>query len=83
MLDVAVLLLQDFLKNNRGIDDGSDLPEEYMSNLYDRIINDEIKMKVRPCACIKPALVHASDHRCFVLLGITSAHSTQEQWCME
>ena len=37
---------QDFLKNNRGIDDGSDLPEEYMSNLYDRIINDEIKMKV-------------------------------------
>ena len=40
--------LQDFLKNNRGIDDGSDLPEEYLSNLYDRIINDEIKMKVRP-----------------------------------
>lgn len=46
--DRAVLLLQDFLKNNRGIDDGSDLPEEYMSNLYERIINDEIKMKVPP-----------------------------------
>ncbi len=44
---VVVVTPQDFLKNNRGIDDGSDLPEEYMSKLYDRIINDEIKMKVR------------------------------------
>ncbi len=40
--------VQDFLKNNRGIDDGADLPEEYLSQLYDRIINDEIKMKVCP-----------------------------------
>lgn len=40
--------MQDFLKNNRGINDGADLPEEYMTELYDRIINDEIKMKVRP-----------------------------------
>ena len=39
----------DFLKNNRGIDDGQDLAEDYMSELYDRIIQDEIKMKV--CAC--------------------------------
>lgn len=41
-------MVQDFLKNNRGINDGADLPEEYMTELYDRIINDEIKMKVRP-----------------------------------
>ena len=40
--------VQDFLKNNRGIDDGADLPEAYLSDLYDRIINDGIKMKVRP-----------------------------------
>ena len=37
----------DFLKNNRGIDDGQDLAEDYMSELYDRIIQDEIKMKVQ------------------------------------
>ena len=37
---------QDFLKNNRGINDGADLPEAYMLEIYDRIINDEIKMKV-------------------------------------
>jgi brefeldin A-inhibited guanine nucleotide-exchange protein len=34
-----------FLKNNRGINDGQDLPEEFMAALYDRIVNNEIKMK--------------------------------------
>lgn len=34
-----------FLKNNRGINDGQDLPESFMSALYDRIVNNEIKMK--------------------------------------
>lgn len=47
--------MQDFLRNNRGINDGADLPEEYMSKLYDNIVNDEIKMKVStspfPRAC--------------------------------
>ena len=38
--------LQDFLRNNRGINDGGDLPEEYMSSLYERIQTNEIKMKV-------------------------------------
>ena len=41
---------QDFLRNNRGIDDGADLQEDYMSDLYDRIVNNEIKMKVRASA---------------------------------
>ncbi|KAK9829453.1 hypothetical protein WJX72_005963 [[Myrmecia] bisecta] len=36
---------QDFLRNNRGINDGGDLDEEYMTSLYDRIVNNEIKMK--------------------------------------
>lgn len=35
----------DFIRNNRGIDDGKDLPEEYMRSLYGRIIKHEIKMK--------------------------------------
>jgi len=34
-----------FLKNNRGINDGHDLPADYMSALYDRIAVHEIKMK--------------------------------------
>lgn len=35
----------DFLRNNRGIDDGKDLPEDYLRSLYERISRNEIKMK--------------------------------------
>ncbi|KAL4382010.1 hypothetical protein HN51_005581 [Arachis hypogaea] len=35
----------DFIKNNRGIDDGKDVPEEYLRSLYERISKNEIKMK--------------------------------------
>lgn len=35
----------DFIRNNRGIDDGKDLPEEYLGNLYDHIVKNEIKIK--------------------------------------
>ncbi|KAL2603207.1 hypothetical protein R1flu_013143 [Riccia fluitans] len=35
----------EFIRNNRGIDDGKDLPEDFMSALYDRISTNEIKMK--------------------------------------
>eukprot|EP00955_Chlamydomonas_euryale_P053114 355369-Chlamydomonas_euryale.AAC.19 len=34
-----------FLKNNRGINDGGDLPEDFMSALYERIVHNEIQMK--------------------------------------
>ena len=34
-----------FLKNNRGIDDGQDLDQEELGALYDRIVNNEIKLK--------------------------------------
>ncbi|KAF6160227.1 hypothetical protein GIB67_018996 [Kingdonia uniflora] len=35
----------DFIKNNRGIDDGKDLPEDYLRSLYERISRNEIKLK--------------------------------------
>lgn len=41
--------LQDFLRNNRGINDGGDLPQDFMEAVYDRIVNNEIKMKVARC----------------------------------
>lgn len=40
--------MQDFLRNNRGINDGADLPEDYLTDLYNRIVNNEIKMKALP-----------------------------------
>ncbi|KAG0496881.1 hypothetical protein HPP92_001572 [Vanilla planifolia] len=36
---------EDFISNNRGIDDGKDLPEEYLRALYERISKNEIKIK--------------------------------------
>ncbi|KAL4384627.1 hypothetical protein GQ457_15G011890 [Hibiscus cannabinus] len=33
-----------FIRNNRGINDGKDLPEEYLGALYDQIVKNEIKM---------------------------------------
>ncbi|KAG4132600.1 hypothetical protein ERO13_D08G042600v2 [Gossypium hirsutum] len=35
----------DFIRNNRGIDDGKDLPEECLRSLFERISRNEIKMK--------------------------------------
>ncbi|KAJ1982293.1 guanine nucleotide exchange protein for ADP-robosylation factor [Dimargaris verticillata] len=36
---------QDFVKNNRGIDENADLPEEYLGAIYDEIQGDEIILK--------------------------------------
>ncbi|KAI4297867.1 hypothetical protein L6164_037728 [Bauhinia variegata] len=40
----------DFIRNNRGIDDGKDLPEEYLGALYDKIVKNEIKMNAESSA---------------------------------
>src|ERR1700761_544659 len=36
---------EEFLKNNRGINEGDNLPADFLEDLYERIKNDEIKMK--------------------------------------
>uniref|UniRef100_A0A7S1XIT6 SEC7 domain-containing protein n=1 Tax=Erythrolobus australicus TaxID=1077150 RepID=A0A7S1XIT6_9RHOD len=33
-----------FLRNNRGIDDGADLPADFLGGIYDRIVEHEIKL---------------------------------------
>jgi hypothetical protein len=34
-----------FVRNNRGINEGGDLPEEFLGAIYDRIVKNEIKME--------------------------------------
>jgi brefeldin A-inhibited guanine nucleotide-exchange protein len=36
---------QDFIKNNRGINDDADLPEDFLSAIFDEIQTNEIRMK--------------------------------------
>ncbi|KDD71678.1 Sec7 guanine-nucleotide-exchange factor, partial [Helicosporidium sp. ATCC 50920] len=35
----------DFLRNNRGVNDGADLDEAFLGAVYDRIVHNEIKMR--------------------------------------
>lgn len=39
------MTVTDFIKNNRGINDDADLPEELLSTIYDDIVSNEIRMK--------------------------------------
>lgn len=37
---------EQYIKMNRGINDSRDLPEEFLSKIYDEIESEEIKLKV-------------------------------------
>lgn len=39
------MTIEDFLKNNRGINDGKDLPEALLRSIYEDINQNELKMK--------------------------------------
>lgn len=51
---------QGFLRNNAGINDGSDLPEELLNSIFDEISNNEIRMKDEVEAAILNAPVPAT-----------------------
>lgn len=57
----------DFIRNNRGINDGADLPEEYLRSLFERISRKEIKMKEDDFALQKKQSVNSNR-----LLGLDS-----------
>lgn len=51
----------EFVKNNRGINDSKDLPEEFLGEIYDEIQSNEIKMKDEveaPTLTVAPGLAN-------------------------
>ena len=36
---------EEFIRNNRGINDSEDLPQEYLSKIYEEVASSEIKLK--------------------------------------
>jgi len=48
VLEKFLLLFFSFIRLNRRISDNEDLPEEYLSRIYDEIAGNEIKMKSNP-----------------------------------
>ncbi|KAI8641128.1 hypothetical protein BD408DRAFT_368798 [Parasitella parasitica] len=53
------MTLEDFIKNNRGIDDGADIPRDILEANFEEIQNNEIKMKDEVDAANEAALVAA------------------------
>ena len=45
MKDEKRMTLEQFIRNNRGINDGADLPVEFLTELYYEIKNNEIQVK--------------------------------------
>jgi len=66
---------QQYIRMNRGINDSRDLPEEYLSSIYDEIADNEIKMRVtsqgRPG---KPASAASEWNMCHIHLELKVYH---------
>ena len=41
---------EQYIRMNRGINDSKDLPQDYLSQIYDEIAGNEIKMKITASA---------------------------------
>ncbi len=50
---------EEFIRNNRGINESEDLPEEYLSNIYAEIESSEIKMKSSTTNLTKGVIIDA------------------------
>ena len=44
---------EEFIKNNRGINDSEDLPHDYLSKIYEEIASSEIKIKASSATVAK------------------------------
>jgi len=49
--------VEDFIKNNRGINDGADLPDEYLQGVFNEIVNNEIVLNTEREAAANLGLV--------------------------
>jgi brefeldin A-inhibited guanine nucleotide-exchange protein len=65
--------LDDFIKNNRGIDDGADISRDILETVFDEIQNNEIKMKDEVEAANEAALSapNGGFQNALVIAGIT------------
>ncbi|KAI7852796.1 hypothetical protein BDC45DRAFT_570702 [Circinella umbellata] len=67
------MTLDDFIKNNRGIDDGADIPSDLLETLYDEIQKNEIKLKDEVEAAQDAALFTGSGGGALNMMGLQNA----------
>ncbi|KAI8057174.1 hypothetical protein BDF22DRAFT_669905 [Syncephalis plumigaleata] len=53
---------EEFIRNNRGINDNADLPVEYLENIFDEIRSNEIKMNDAKDSTIRKATTSEQQH---------------------
>ncbi|XP_059351895.1 brefeldin A-inhibited guanine nucleotide-exchange protein 2-like isoform X2 [Daphnia carinata] len=75
---------EQFIKNNRGINDSKDLPEEYLSQIYDEIAGNEIKMKAHSSSALgnkvsKPGVANEKKRRLLWNMEMEALSSTARQ----
>ena len=63
------MTIDDFIKNNRGINDGQDLPTEYLTGIYDEIASNEI------------VLASEREHAADMGMPIAPLHRWQKRRC--
>ncbi|OUC48242.1 Sec7 domain protein [Trichinella nativa] len=54
---------EQYIRMNRGINDSGDLPEQYLSDIYDEIAGNEIKMKQHFTKHVKTSSLASERHR--------------------
>ncbi|KRZ20127.1 Brefeldin A-inhibited guanine nucleotide-exchange protein 1 [Trichinella pseudospiralis] len=54
---------EQYIRMNRGINDSGDLPEQYLSDIYDEIAGNEIKMKQQFTKHVKTSNLASERHR--------------------
>ncbi|KFD61658.1 hypothetical protein M514_11433 [Trichuris suis] len=54
---------EQYIRMNRGINDSGDLPEQYLSDIYDEIAGNEIKMKQQSAKIVKAGTLASERHR--------------------
>ncbi|KAI9317717.1 hypothetical protein BX666DRAFT_1856976 [Dichotomocladium elegans] len=67
------MTLEDYIKNNRGIDDGSDIPNELLEGIYDEISKNEIKLKDEVEAASEAALFGTAPNGALNMMGLQNA----------
>ncbi|KAH3683136.1 hypothetical protein WICPIJ_005879 [Wickerhamomyces pijperi] len=63
------MTIDDFIKNNRGIDDGKSLPDEYLVKIFNEIATNEIKLDSEQRAALLNGDLNPASQQSFGLFG--------------
>jgi brefeldin A-inhibited guanine nucleotide-exchange protein len=69
---------EDFIKNNRGINDNADLPEEYLRGIYDEIAHNEIVLDTERETAANLGLVQPSSGGLAATIGQAVANAGRD-----